>query len=197
MAWPDNSPFPMKISFGGVSLVGFNEKHLTTKYLNWLNDKSLLRYSEQRKRHHSLDSCRSYMKSFEGTPHCFWAIESTAANGAHIGNMNAYIDESNSVADIGLLVGERSFGRKGCGTAAWMAGCDYLFRYVGIRKITAGTLAANLPMVRVCEKSGMEQDGIRREQAVVGGQALDLLHFCLFRDKWMLRYPRPLAAVEL
>ena len=48
-----------------------SERHLTKRYLGWLNDRQLMRYSEQRHKTHTISTCDAYRKSFDGTPHYF------------------------------------------------------------------------------------------------------------------------------
>src|SRR5688500_17975894 len=86
-------------------LTPFAERHLTATYVAWLNDREFMRYSEQRHKTHTLASCRAYWRSFADTPHYFWAMEETANGLGHIGNMNAYVDQHNGLADLGILIG--------------------------------------------------------------------------------------------
>jgi len=51
-----------------LRMVPFSEAHLTTRYVGWLNDPEVVRYSEQRHQTHTIESCRSYLLSFSGTP---------------------------------------------------------------------------------------------------------------------------------
>jgi len=184
----------MRIQTGRIRLVPFAEQHLTQEYIGWLNDKSLMRYSEQRFCQHSIESSRDYMLSFAGTCNFFWAIEDST-NNKHVGNLNAYVDRRSQTADLGILVGGALSTSQGIGTEAWMAACDFLFRHSGIRKITAGTLGVNKPMIRVCEKAGMLDDGIRMRHVVWEGREVDMLHFALFGTDWLVRHPQQLTKV--
>ena len=85
-----------------LRIIPFSEKYLTPRYIGWLNDPEVVRYSEQHHRSHSLESCSQYWQSFANTPHYFWAITAIDPNIGHIGNMNAHIDKMNSVADSGI-----------------------------------------------------------------------------------------------
>jgi len=49
-----------------------------------------------------------------------------------------------------------------------------------LRKVTGGTLATNLGMVKVMQKAGMVDDGRRRRQYWWEGQAVDVVHMALF-----------------
>lgn len=163
-----------------LRLVPFQERHLSEQYLSWLNDRELMRYSEQRHQRHSLASCRDYWQSFINTPNYFWAIEETESGLDHIGNINAYVNEPNRVADIGILIGEKTAHHRGYALEAWLGVCRYLFEHVKIRKISAGTLAANVAMRSVMARAGMVADGVRKRHYLVDGTETDLIHMALF-----------------
>lgn len=161
----------------------FSEQHLTQRYVSWLNDPEVVRYSDQRFATHSLDSCREYFNSFRGTPHWFFAIVARDALG-HIGNVTAYIDTHHSVADVGILIGLKACWGRGYGTEAFRAVCDYLLGKVGVRKVTAGTLATNTGMLRIMQQVGMKPDGARRRQALLDGIEVDVVHGAIFGEDW-------------
>ena len=74
-------------------------KHLTDRYVSWLNDPTVVRYSEQRHRRHTLDSCGAFARSFSESPNYFWAIIANTTASIHIGNLVAYIDPHNNSLD--------------------------------------------------------------------------------------------------
>jgi RimJ/RimL family protein N-acetyltransferase len=165
----------------------FGESRLSPEYVAWLNDPEVVRYSEQRHCSHTLESCREYWLSFQGTPHFFWAVIAKDPGLGHIGNMNAYLDTANSTADLGIMVGAKGAWGRGYGAEAWNGTCDFLFRVARIRKITAGTLSLNAGMLKIMEKTGMREDGIRTRQCLVEGKETDIVHGAMFRDDWMER----------
>jgi len=164
-------------------IVPFSDEHLSERYVGWLNDAEVVRFSEQRHRSHSLESCKAYWKSFDGSPHYFWAVVEKEGQPGHIGNMNAYVDRNNGVADVGILIGEKSVWGKGYGLEAWIAVCNYLFSHVQIRKITAGALSTNTRMVRLMNHAGMSQECRRIRQALFEGDYVDVVHYSLFNDE--------------
>lgn len=167
-----------------LRIVPFNEDFLTPRYVGWLADPDVVRHSEQRFRTHTLESCRGYYESFAGTDNAFWALVAKDAKLGHVGNMNAYVDSRHAVADVGILLGERAVWGKGYGTEAWVAVMRHLFEDRGMRKITAGTLATNVGMVRIMERSGMIDDGRRTRQYVYDGVEVDVVYAAAFRDTW-------------
>ncbi|MCX5815848.1 MAG: GNAT family N-acetyltransferase [Proteobacteria bacterium] len=167
-----------------LRIIPFSKEYLTPRYTGWLNDPEVMRYSEQRHKSHTLESCRQYWQSFADTPHYFWAVTAIDPNIGHIGNINAYVDEKNSLADIGIMIGEKTAWRKGYGLEAWQAVCSYLLDDVGIRKVTAGTMAANKSMLRIMEKSGMVADGRRIRHYIFNAAEVDVIHAALFKTSF-------------
>ncbi len=163
-----------------LKIIPFSEKFLTAKYVGWLNDKETMKFSDQRFYTHSLKSCREYFLSFTNSRNSFWAI--TYENG-HVGNMTVYKDVLHNVADISIMVGERSLWGKGIGLEAWNGMCNFLFQTDSVRKITAGTLEVNFGMLSIMKKSNMQPDGIRIKHCLIDGRAVDMIHMALFNPQ--------------
>ena len=167
-----------------LKLIPFSEEYLTEKYVGWLNDREVVKYSEQRHRSHNIDSCREYLASFRGTSNYFWAIISKDEALEHIGSITAYVDNNNLVADLGIMIGDKKVWGKGYGTEAWTAVCDYLFMKTKIRKITAGTMALNAGMRSIMRRAGMVPDGARLKQCIYEKTEIDMIYAALFKDVW-------------
>jgi ribosomal-protein-alanine N-acetyltransferase len=160
----------------------FAEHHISERYVSWLNDPDVVRFSEQRRRGHTADSCRVYWKSYEGTPHYFMAIVARDAALGHIGNINAYVDETNSIADIGILVGEKKIWGKGYGAEAWMAMCRFLLYDKGLSTVTAGTLAINTGMIGIMRHAGMAEESHRRRRVTFEDRDVDVVYATLRKE---------------
>lgn len=161
----------------------FSERHLTDRYVSWLNDPDVVRYSEQRHKRHDLTSCKAYMESFAGSPHYFIAIAAKDPSLGHIGNINVYVDENNGTADIGILLGHKKIWGCGYGAEAWEAVCRYLLLDRKFRKVTAGTSANNEGMRGIMRRCSMLDDGKRQRQLVIDGQEIDVVYGALFREQ--------------
>jgi RimJ/RimL family protein N-acetyltransferase len=131
--------------------------------IDWLNDPEVVKYSEQRHKKHDLRSQCEYLDSM-APPNHLWAIHT---EDWQIGTISARVDRHNSVADLGILIGDRSRWGKGFGLEAWKAVMDYLFAS-GIRKIEAGHIERNERMAGICFKSGMELEGRRYQHFDLG-----------------------------
>jgi ribosomal-protein-alanine N-acetyltransferase len=176
---------PMKfpnLELDTCRIVMFEERHLTPRYVSWLNDPLVVRYSEQRHRTHTLESCREYFQSFDESPDYFLAIEARDESLGHIGNITVSTDRANRTADLSIMLGERRAWGKGYAAAAWGAGMDYLLQQEGFRKITAGTMATNTAMLNLMARTGMVIEGRRARQFICEGAEVDLVLAAKFAD---------------
>lgn len=154
-----------------LQLFPFTDRHLTARYVSWLNDPEVVRFSQQKHRQHTLDSCRSYVDSMRGSP--FWAIE---VDGQHVGNISVAVDYHNEAADISILIGERAIWGQGYGLQAWQAAVASM-RQMGSRLITGGCMATNKGMLRVMEKAEMKPYFVRKNYFCDNDQYVDSIHY--------------------
>ena len=134
-----------------------------TRRRRWFADKDVVRYSELR---------HGTIREFPGS---LWAINADI----HIGNLGVEYDIPNQTADLSILIGEKDYWGKGYGLEAWSIMLGHLLETY--RKVTAGTMAVNVPMLRVFEKSGMEIEGVRKRHFLFEGQEVDLIMAAKFR----------------
>lgn len=163
-----------------LELRAFNDEFLTERYVGWLNDKQTVQYSEQRHRTHTLDSCCVYAHSFTNSPNYFWAVVANDPSLGHIGNITATIDTPNQVAELAIMIGESRARGLGYGLEGWQRACQFLLNDAGCRKVAAGTMAINEPMLKIMRASGMVEEGRRRRQFLVDGRAIDAVLMALF-----------------
>jgi RimJ/RimL family protein N-acetyltransferase len=143
--------------------------------VGWLNDPETMRYSEQRHRKHHVDFQKLHVQMMH-EPNKYMEIH---YGNALIGTISAHVDEYNSVANVGILIGERKVWGKGYGTEAWKAFCDHLLGN-GIRKIEAGCMGINFGMLHVFRKTGMHEEGRRSGRFVVGNDLVDEIQYARF-----------------
>ena len=167
-----------------LRIVPFSDSHLTDRYVGWLNDPEVTRYSEQRHISHDRASCRAYVDAMRQSANFLCAIELPGQPGyEHVGNISVSVDTANQLADIAILIGEQSVWGQGVGLGAWSAMVDALLMREGFRKVTGGTVAPNRAMVRIMRQAGMQPDGRRPAHHLINGAAEDVLHFAAFSDE--------------
>ena len=164
-----------------ISLQSILGENITDEYVSWLNDREVIRFSNQRFVQHSKESCLDYAQSFLGTDNLFLSVKENQS-GQIIGSITAYLNLHHCTADMGLMIGDRSVWGNGYGLEAWLLLMRYLFDTAKIRKITGGTLRDNISMIKIMERSGMQLEAIRKEQEVIADVAIDMLLFAKFSD---------------
>lgn len=164
----------------GFVLRPFAEDLITARYVGWLNDRQLMQYSRQRFLTHTPESCRAFADSYTDGPHYFWGIVAEDPWLGHIGNLTANVDVHNRVADLTILVGEAKAQGKGFGLSAWSTAMSWLLGPAGFRKVAAGTMAINTPMLRIMQKSGMVEDGSRRRHFLYQDHEVDCIMYAKF-----------------
>ena len=153
----------------------FAKAHLTERYIGWLNNPEIVRFSENRHRKHSMESCRTYLGSMIAEGHMFWAVHEKGRGDVHVGNVTAYLDKPNEVADVAIMIGEVDAQGCGLGSEAWCAVIHYLAEERKMRRIQAGTMVRNAPMRALFRKSGMLEEGRQRERFLLDGQPIDMV----------------------
>jgi len=172
------SYFP--ISGDKIKLRLFQIDDITKKYVGWLNDIEVVKYSNQRFKQHTIQTCKDYFKLFVGSTNIFLAIIHSDGDNM-IGTMTTYININHKSADIGILIGDRNYWGKGIGRDSWKIQLDLLLENTELRKVTGGTLACNIGMLKIMKEAGMQEDGCRKKQELVEDKEEDILYFAKYR----------------
>ena len=170
----DKLKFP-ECSDDKIRIVDFSEGHLTERYVSWLNDPEVVRYSEQRHHQHTLTTCLNYFNSQRNSPNFFLAIELKDDDNLHIGNMGVEIDNYNNKADVSILIGEKNIWGTGVATRAWGLALNALTLELGYRLVTAGTMETNIPMINLMIRCGMTIDAILPKRFILDSKQIGLV----------------------
>ncbi len=167
-----------------LNLEPFSERYLDRGIVDWLNDPEVMRYSDNRHSTHTLETSHAYLTSFTDTPNYYWAILHQGATDIMIGSITAYVDVNNSVADIGILIGDKRYWQGGYGSEAFAGVVDWLITRRRIRKVTAGTMAVNTGMLGIMRKVGMREEGRKERYFLLDGHEIDKICGTVFAEDW-------------
>lgn len=170
------------LDLGRCRLLPFTEAHLSDRYVGWLNDPEVVRYSEQRHRHHDLASCTAYLQAMLTSRDLFLAIEAVDPALGHVGNISVSFDDANQSADVSIMVGEAAARGTGIGGIAWKGVVDWLLTYGGMRRATAGTMAKNSAMIALMKNSGMTIECTRPRAFICEGEEVAMVLAARFAD---------------
>ena len=87
------------------------------------------------------------------------------------------------MADMGIMIGDKSQWRKGVGLDAWSTLLNYLLSQPKIIKVTGGTLRPNKGMVNVMIRAGMYLDTVKNDIKMHQGNLTDVLQYAKCSDE--------------
>lgn len=160
-----------------TTIMNFQKEDITKEYIGWLNNRDLMRYSNQRFITHTELSSLEYVNSFEGTNNVLAKIIEKDSS-LLIGTLTCYFDNNHKVADIGLLIGKQS---RGFGSEVFNKITTVLKQTKNVRKITSGTIVRNHAMVRIIENAGLTLECIKPRQEIIDNQETDIHYYALYR----------------
>ena len=166
-----------------VILKRFQKENISDEYLSWLNDQKVVKYSVQRHISHDRSTAEAYLDWMAQRGGIVFAIYDKSQN-RHVGNISLDFDPPNLTCDMALMIGNRSFWGKGIAKEAWIAVRDFAFEQLGYRKINAGTLSVNTPMLKLAVNTGMVPDGVQKDQYIWEGQLVDRVFFAFFNKSF-------------
>ena len=173
-----------------VVLSNFLKEDISYQCISWLNDPEVVQYSSQRFIKHDFLSFQDYYESFEGTNNLFISIKLAKSN-QMIGTMTAYFSPrhrserfTHNTVDVGIMIGDKSKWGRGYGKDAWNTLLLWLEEEVNIRKITAGTLAINVGMIKLFEDSGMLLEEVTKDHEIVDNKTVDVCYFYKLNNKY-------------
>jgi RimJ/RimL family protein N-acetyltransferase len=106
-------------------------------------------------------------------------------SGKPIGNMAlmeiSYIHRN---AQLGIMIGEKSYWNKGFGTDAIATLLDFAFRTLGLHKVELRLNANNKRALTCYKKCGFKLEGKKREQTFHKGEYCDELIMSVLRSDW-------------
>ncbi len=164
-----------------LRIIPFRTRHITTDYISWLNDKELMQYSEQRHYVHTMATCEAYVSSFEDSHNMFWAVKDLSGN--LIGTITVYQDTQNRIVDMGIMLGDKSTKGKGFGYEAWKAAFEWVTQNMNPRKLTAGCMSVNIPMLKLMNSIEMQPDGVKKNHYIYSGNPVDVVYMAKFIDE--------------
>lgn len=133
-------------------------------YVAWLNDPEVNQYLESRFIKQSLQSVRDYVERITRDANTLFLAIVSKSEERHIGNVKlGPIDWNHRVGDIGIMIGDKAYWRKGFGGDAIRLLSEYAFSVLKLHKLTAGAYENNIGSIRAFLKAGYLVEGRLRD----------------------------------
>jgi [ribosomal protein S5]-alanine N-acetyltransferase len=155
------------------------EEDVGERYLAWMRDPEVLRYLEARFAEQTLDSLRAFVRAnADRDDTLLLAICALVEDERHIGNIKVGpLHPHHGTADIGLIIGERSWWGCGAGREAIALATQLAAERLRVRKLTASCYASHVGSAKAFLANGWVDEG-RRPAQFVGEDGVE--------DQWML-----------
>ncbi|MFQ5955288.1 MAG: GNAT family N-acetyltransferase [Kiloniellales bacterium] len=163
---------------------------LGERYLGWLNDPEVSRFSNRRGQTFTFDDMRAYVEAANASPDRLLLGIFLKPDGEHVGNIGLYLfDRANGLAEVSNLLGERSSWGKGIIVDAGKHLIHFGFQRLGVRKFVMGNPAPQRASTFKSTSLGAQLEGRRRRHRRLGNDYVDVLEFGLFADAFYERFP--------
>ncbi len=160
-----------------------SEEHAHDSYLSWMHDSEVNYFIETGKYPETIDSLKDYINKIPHKEVLFLAIHKKKDK-KHIGNIKIdSINRIHSIAEYGILLGDKSEWGKGYAKEATITILNHCFNVLNIRKITLGVIAGNDSAINLYKKLGFEIEGQFVDHYYCNGEYRDVFRMGLFKGK--------------
>jgi len=177
-----DSPF---LRGSNVALVPFARQHLEDPaYLAWLNDLEVTKHLgiPTYLMPVSFDELQRYFEAnaYHHSNILFAVLEE--GSGRFIGTVRlSHINWVTQTAEIGVMLGDSHSRGKRYGSEMVELIVGYAFDQLNIRKLVAGSHAANKASLGCFLRLGFQKEGILREHIYIDGEYIDYVNLALFK----------------
>jgi [ribosomal protein S5]-alanine N-acetyltransferase len=166
---------------------------LNERYLGWLNDPEVTRYTETGVFPSTAGDLERYYRNVANSKSDVMFAIVHKRSGRHVGNVKlGSIHWIHRTATMGILIGEKAFWGKGVGLEATQLMAGYGFERLNLHRINLGVFAEHQAAVRCYERAGFKIEGRLREDLFQGGERKDRLLMGLLRSEY-----RPLETATI
>lgn len=179
---------PPKSGFAEGALVvlrPLERADLNERYLSWLNDPEVTRYTETGIFPTTTEDLDNYYRSVTGSRNDTILAIVDKKSGQHVGNVKlGPIHWIHRCATFGILIGDKGSWGKGIGLEATRLTVEYGFYKLNLHRIDLGVFAEHEAAVRCYEKAGFKVEGRMREDLFQDGKYRDRLWMGLLRSEY-------------
>ena len=159
------------MNYKKIELKKIDIRHITKKYLNWMNDREVVKFTEQKYKKTTYNDIKKYIINTNKSKNDF--IFGIFVDKIHIGNVKiSSIDFNHKTAEIAYIIGDKSFWNKGIGGKAISLILKIAKKKYKIKKILAGVYSQNKSSISVLIKNGFKREAVFKSQVVFEGKRI-------------------------
>jgi ribosomal-protein-alanine N-acetyltransferase len=178
----------IKIKKSNILILPFLEENLYDyNYLNWLNDKEVIRYIGRTDYFIDvkIEDIEIYFNETLNNPHVlFFAIyyEEQFVGTCKL-NFKNKENFNLKIVDIGIMIGNKNLWGKKISTKVINMLSEYAFNDMKIKKITAGANSNNIAMLKAFNNNGFKIEGVLRKVLDVDNELHNHVLFGCFKNE--------------
>lgn len=169
-----------KINHSELFLRSLKVEDTSEKYLGWMNDIEIVKFTEQKNKKHNFQDIKNYVDEKQNSK--FDLLFGIFHNSDHIGNIKlGPINFNHKISEISFFIGEKKYMNKGIMTKVIKYLINFSFKKLSLEKITAGCYSNNLGSKKVLLKCGFTIEGKRRRHVIYEKKRIDTLIFGILK----------------
>jgi RimJ/RimL family protein N-acetyltransferase len=173
----------IKIECNEFFLEPLNSNKISDRYLHWLNDPELNRFSQRAGESFSIDDIKQYINASNKSNNVLLLGIFLKKSKKHIGNIQLrYFDKKNRLAEISTLLGEKDYWGKGVIVEVTRNLINFGFNELNIHKFIFGNIAPNRASSFKTTTLGARLEGTRRSHFLFEGKHVDVLEYGLLKE---------------
>lgn len=154
----------------------------TEEYVQWVNDPEVTKGLATGVYPSGIENLKSYITGVINDPNAImFAV--CDLEGVHIGNIKLdRFDHIAKTAELGLMIGNKSYWGKGIGSEMCRLILEYAFKELNLRKVSLTVFSNNPAAIKLYQKLGFEIEGTLKQHVFAEGE---------FHDKHWMSYFNP------
>jgi len=166
----------MKNKHNLIYLQELNTKDVNINYVKWLNDYSVVRFTEQKFYKHTIKSVKKFVIEKKRKKNEFLLGIFLSNKKIHVGNIKlGPINFKHKTAEVSYFIGDFKFQNKGIGTQAIQEAIYIAKKKFNLKKITAGVYSNNIFSKKLLLKNKFKLEGTLEKQFQYGNKRVDKL----------------------
>ena len=143
----------IKLKIDDLTIKTIKPSDVTQKYLDWLTDYEIVKYTEQKDISHSINSIKKYvLEKYNSYDNYLFGI---FIKKNHIGNIKlGPIDFNKKKSELSYFIGEKKFWNQGITSKVIKVVTEFAFMNIGINEIFAGSYDNNKASKKVLSNNG-------------------------------------------
>jgi ribosomal-protein-alanine N-acetyltransferase len=148
------------------------KENISNKYIDWLNDSEITRYTGLRNIVNDRKMVEDYIDLSLNSKNEY--LYGVYHQGYHVGNVKiGPIIWNDRSSDISYFLGEKNLWGNGIITNVITSLCSFCRDTLGIEKLNAGVMDKNIGSIKILEKCGFLKEGTRIKNYLVGNERVD------------------------